>query len=62
MLPSELLRFKGHEIASETIFAPIRCFSEDRRQAFQRAQVSALRSFANLVSYMHLVAEGLVRQ
>ena len=24
----------GHEIASETIFGPIRCFSEPRRQSF----------------------------
>ena len=32
--PRKFLDFRGYEIASETIYGPIRCSSEDRRQRF----------------------------
>ena len=34
MLPQEILKFRGYEIASETNFGPIRCFSKAKQQSF----------------------------
>ena len=34
MLPHKILKFRGYEIASETIFVPIQCLSEARGQSF----------------------------
>ena len=34
MLPRKFWEFRGYEIASETIFRSIQCFSEARRQSF----------------------------
>ena len=70
MLPQKCLKFRGYEIASETIFGPIRCFSEARRQSFTCTLSAPLRrttlvlafwSFANLATHMHPSEMRLVR-
>ena len=60
MPPRKFGKFRGYEIASETIFEPKQCFSEARRQSFTCMNIhpfsllcpialgSAFPSFANL--------------
>ena len=62
MPPRKLWKLRGYEIASENIFEPKQCFSEDRRQSFTYMNIhpfsllchialgSAFQSFANLTN------------
>ena len=47
MLPT---KFRGYEIASETIFEPIRCFSEARRQSFREFHMNAILSIGSFTN------------
>ena len=61
--PRKILKFRGYEIASETIFVPMRCFSEASRQSFTLMPFYPLhRSYTNikcrLSNPVHLSAES----
>ena len=55
MLPRKNLKFRDYEIASETIFVPIRCFSQARRQFHMNATLP-IGSYTNGVGFPILFA------